>query len=597
MDIKEALKEKILLLDGAMGTYYESKYPDETAAGAEKALLVCPERITQIHKEYLEAGADVIRTDTFSLPEHISPEEFTALAVSAAGKATEEALKKDPDRTVYIAGVMGPVKYTDEQEEQEVIQYYKDMINGFLKAGIHLFCMETFGEYKMASRIAGFIKEHGEENTVIANFSFNKMGYTHFGYSANRLVRELSGDENIDIFGFNCGVGAAHMSRLVADLEFPKECYFCAMPNAGYQQELTGREMYGKDRHYFSDYMRTILKSGVNLIGSCCGTTPEYTAQLRKLLKEHPTPEKKRFKAADSGQKAAERKNPWMEKLRRGEKVFAVELDSPYGSDAERFIEGAYLLKEEHVDMITISDSPMAKSRAEAVAMAIYVQHRTGMQVLPHIGCRDRNLVALHSAFLGAHINEIRNLLIITGDPVAREDRDKVTPVFDFNSIKLMEYLKHMNEEVFSGDPMYYGGALNYASGKPELIAARMEKKMAAGCSYFLTQPVYSDEDLERIGKLKELTGAKILCGLMPLVSYKNAKFMQNEMPGIHVPQEITDRYRPDMTRDEAEKTAVEVCTQIGQKAAEFTDGYYIMTPFHRVPMVNKIIKNLRKDR
>jgi homocysteine S-methyltransferase len=239
----------------------------------------------------------------------------------------------------------------------------------------------------------------------------------------------------------------------------------------------------------------------------------------------------------------------------------------------------------------------MAKARADAFTMAIYAQNKTGLSVMPHISCRDRNLIGMHAAFLGAHINDIRNLLIITGDPVAREDQGAVTPVFDFSSIKLMEYVKNMNKEVFAKDPFYYGGALNYATGKLETIAERMKKKMAAGCSYFLTQPIYSEEDMSRVHELKKMTNAKILCGIMPLVSLKNARFMQNEMPGIHVPEEIVARYTAEMSREEAEQTAVSVSVEIGGKMKDFADGYYIMTPFYRVAMVNKIIAGLRKNK
>ena len=246
------------------------------------------------------------------------------------------------------------------------------------------------------------------------------------------------------------------------------------------------------------------------------------------------------------------------------------------------------------MDLITISDSPMARPRAESFEMGIYLANQTGARVMPHVCCRDRNVIALRSAILGGYINGIRDMLVITGDPVARDDRGTVSGVFDFNSIKLMEYISNMNTEVFSEEPYFFGGALNYAGVNIEAIVGRMKKKMEAGCSYFLTQPVYSDEDIERVRELKRRTGAKIILGLMPLVSYKNALFMKNEMPGISVPNLIVNQYHPDMSREEAETIAEKVCVEIGKKAMDFADGYYLMTPFNRVTLVNRIIHDLR---
>lgn len=192
-------------------------------------------------------------------------------------------------------------------------------------------------------------------------------------------------------------------------------------------------------------------------------------------------------------------------------------------------------------------------------------------------------------------MNGIRDFLVITGDPVGSNDRGKITGVFDVNSIRFMEYLKHMNEEVLQEEPVYYGGALNYAGVNPAAIAGRMKKKMEAGCEYFLTQPIFTEEDIDRIRELKEMTGARILCGIMPLVSYRNAMFMKNEMPGIHVSDEIVSRYQPDMSKQDAEEVAVKISLKVAEQLLEVADGFYLMTPFHRVALVNRIIDGIRK--
>lgn len=600
MDIQNALQERILLMDGAMGTFYESRYCGEDGAECpETAVLNHPDRIIKIHGEYIEAGADLIRTNTFALnhttvPDQKQLRDYLAANIRCAKAAVEKAGRRQEGREVYIGASIGPMKYISEEEEAEAFRDYKFILNTFLENGICIFVLETFSDVEMAEKIAAHIKEVCPEAFVILQFVFNKMGYTKYGFPMQRLADILAGNKNIDVFGFNCGIGAAHMSELFDKITFPQDCRVSVLPNAGYQQELAGRDMYFRNYGYYAKYMEKLVEQGVNMIGGCCGTTPEYTKALRKMLDKNPRPRKKKIMSPGEQKKLPPEKNAFIDKLNRGEKVFVVELDSPFQKSADKFIEGAFRLKENQVDIVTISDSPMAKARADAFEMAIYVQNKTGLTMMPHISCRDRNVIAMHSAFLGAHINDIRNLLVITGDPVAREDRGEITPVFDFNSVKLMQYLQNMNQELFGGEPFYYGGALNYAGANIELIAKKMLRKIDAGCSYFLTQPVYSDVDIERVRQLKRMTGAKIICGIMPLVSLKNARFMQNEMPGIHVPEEIIARYTAEMKREEAERTAVEISVETGRKMADFADGYYIMTPFNRVTLVNKIINGLR---
>ncbi|MCD8019616.1 MAG: methylenetetrahydrofolate reductase [Clostridiales bacterium] len=220
------------------------------------------------------------------------------------------------------------------------------------------------------------------------------------------------------------------------------------------------------------------------------------------------------------------------------------------------------------------------------------IQKETGIPVMPHLSCRDRNRIAIRSGVLGAHINDIRNILIVTGDPVGREEREFTKSVFDFNSIRLMQFMSSLNEEIFRGDEMYFGGALNQNGAAPEKIAERMKKKIDAGCQFFLTQPVYSEEEMDRLCHLQNKTGAKILIGVMPLVSYRNALFIKNEMPGIYVPDDVLSRYSPEGNREEWEETAEEISRQMISLGKDVGAGYYLMTPFHRVSLIKKILEH-----
>lgn len=258
-------------------------------------------------------------------------------------------------------------------------------------------------------------------------------------------------------------------------------------------------------------------------------------------------------------------------------------------------MQGAETIKEAGADLITLADSPMARTRMDAGKLAAKVQRETGIPVMPHICCRDKNVIAMRSGMLGDYVNDLRYFLVVTGDPVGRDDKGVVTPVFDFNSIRFMEYLTGMNQDVFAKEPVVYAGALNYHGVNKDAICKRVQLKMEKGCSMFLTQPVYSKEDMERIAYIKEKTGAKIMCGIMPLVSYKNAMFMANEMPGIRIPEDIIGRYQPEMTREEAEETGIALAVEIADQMKEIADGYYFMTPFNRAGMIAEIIKKVKR--
>ena len=621
-EFKEQIDNEIILMDGAMGTYYNRLHPED--GEAESANVSHPEWIQEIHERYIDAGARLLRTNTFAVNHMLFSEEeieqYLIAAVRNAKAAVRHCQEKKmqsgaPEHKVWIGGSIGPIRYSDEQEEVQVLEEYRSIGKILFSQGIRIFIIETFAEVPTVLQIAEILRQiAGEEEIfVLAQFSVNRMGYTQYGYSMQKIVTWLADESVLDGFGFNCGIGPTHMNKLLGGITFTKECIFSVLPNAGYEHILRGKQLFIDDPTYYASVMKEIADCGVNLIGGCCGTTPEYIEALAGILQKKTVPAKKRIEVAEKAKGSVEKvqnekisvaevrkeKSPvgesFIQKLNQGERVYVVEIDSPFNQNADKFLEAAYLLKENNVDLVTISDSPMAKSRAESFQMGVYVANKTGIRVMPHVCCRDRNLIALRSAILGGHINGIRDMLIITGDPVARDDRNIISSVFDMNSVKLMDYVKNMNAEIFKEEPMFYGGALNYAGINADAIAQRMLKKMEAGCSYFLTQPVYSDEDIARVRELKEKTQAKILLGIMPLVSYKNAMFMKNEIPGIHVPDEIVNSYRPDMERSEAEETAIRISVEIGKKAMDFADGFYFMTPFNRVALVNGIINRLRE--
>ena len=594
MRLLDKIKDHILLMDGAMGTYYNQQYGTELEA--EEANLVHPEEITAIHKAYIEAGAELIRTNTFAVNHLMFPkQEECKRAIHAAIACARQAVAES-SREVEIAASIGPIRQTVTEDDENTIKEYQFLINSMLAEGIHIFVLETMLELKWVQPLSEYCKSQCEESVVIVQFSLNPSGYTQYGFGMKEIIDKLCQMETVDVFGFNCGVGAAHLRKLLEKQTFPKECMLSVLPNAGYQQELRGRMHYGDDPEYYAKQMERMIPLGINIAGGCCGTTPEHIAALKKVLGGQEPQQKEVVEENADGESVSNAApTDFISKLERGEKVFVVELDAPFDAQMDKFSKGVYALKENGVDMITVSDSPLARSRADAALLAVYAKRLTDISVMPHVAMRDRNLIGLRSEILGAHANGIRDFLVITGDPVGPDNRGKITGVFDVNSIRFMEYLQHMNEEIFPDQPVYYGGALNYAGNNIRAISGRMRKKMEAGCAYFLTQPIFSEEDVQRVIELKEMTGAKIICGLMPLVSYRNALFMKNEMPGIHVNDEILNRYDPEMSREEAEDTAVALCLDIAEALRGAADGFYLMTPFHRVGLVNRIINAIKQ--
>jgi len=605
--LKEFLKDNILLMDGAMGTYYQ-QLQEQKEDIAELANLSEPETVLKIHREYLEAGADIIRTNTFAVNSAVlsgiddnTRTELLRRGIRIARQAVEEE-KARSGRVCFVAADMGPISGGGEKNPEEILSEYYRICDVFLEEGMDIFWLETFSTMEFVPEILAYIKEKKTDAFCSVSFCINKNGFTTAGQKAERLLF-AEGLALADAVGFNCGIGSVHMKAVLSTCKLPKEVFVLAAPNAGYAETFSSRSVFLNSAGYFGDNMAQIAELGVDIVGGCCGTMPSFIREMRKKIFQKQQTERispEEYREAERINKEVrqtlepksdnEKKNALKGKLLRGEKIIAVELDPPYNADGEKLLACAKELSKYPVDVLTFADSPMGRSRADSTLTALHINRETGMQVIPHICCRDRNVIAMRSLLLGAHMNGLRNLLIVTGDPVPGDDRKNVTGVFDYNSIRFMNYVTELNAELFPEDGFLFGGALNYNYPNGEKVAERMEKKVAAGCSFFLTQPVFSDTDVLRIQWLKERTGAKILAGILPPVSLKNASFIRNEMAGMNVPDEIMDKYRADMTREEGETVGAEIAKELMRKLEPFVDGYYFMLPFNRVSLVGRIL-------
>lgn len=593
MNIREYLKKSKLIADGSFGTYYSPKY--KTVDIPEYANITASQRISEIHTEYINSGAKLIRTNTFASNTYsldCSIEEVKE-NIKAAYKIAKEAVEQS-GKEIFIAGNIGPVPAVFQPDFEAVEEEYYQIAKTFIDEGADILCFETFTQ---SEHIMPAIKRIKEECNpfIIVQFCVNQYGYSEAGESAERLVSETAFSKCVDAVGLNCGVGPAHMQQILSRINLNNNCFATAMPNAGYPLLVRNRVKYADNPIYFASKVNDMALLGADIIGGCCGTTPDYIREVAKTVDLTPTVKSDETSANNENEKPVIKKSFFRnaDGTIKDKKLIAVELAPPFGADDKKLLEAAHMLKGLGVDVLTFPDSPSGRTRIDSVLMAQKVKNVTGFEVMPHICCRDKNAIAMRSTFLGASINDINNFLIITGDPIPVMARQVVKSVFNFDSVGLMRIADEMNSEALKDSPLTYGGAINQSRRRIESEIKRVQKKMEAGAEFFLTQPVFTAEDAERLRRVKEETGARILCGIMPLVSRKNALFMKNEISGVNVTDEVIERYPENADREDGENVGVELAKEMIAATRDFADGYYFSFPFNRTYLLKRIIEEL----
>ncbi|WP_302193133.1 bifunctional homocysteine S-methyltransferase/methylenetetrahydrofolate reductase [Ruminococcus sp.] len=593
MNIREYLKKSKLIADGSFGTYYSQKY--KTVEIPEYANITAPQRISEIHTEYINSGAKLIRTNTFASNTYSLDCSIEQVKenIKAAYKIAKEAVEQS-GKEIFIAGNIGPVPAVFQPDFEAVEEEYYQIAKTFIDEGADILCFETFTQ---SEHIMPAIKRIKEECNpfIIVQFCVNQYGYSEAGESAERLVSETAFSKCVDAVGLNCGVGPAHMQQILSKINLNNNCFATAMPNAGYPLLVRNRVKYADNPIYFASKVNGMALLGADIIGGCCGTTPDYIREVAKTIDLTPTVKSDETSANNENEKSVIKKSFFRnaDGTIKDKKLIAVELAPPFGADDKKLLEAAHMLKGLGVDVLTFPDSPSGRTRIDSVLMAQKVMNVTGFEVMPHICCRDKNAIAMRSTFLGASINDINNFLIITGDPIPVMARQVVKSVFNFDSVGLMRIADEMNSEALKDSPLTYGGAINQSRRRIESEIKRVQKKMEAGAEFFLTQPVFTAEDAERLRIVKEETGARILCGIMPLVSRKNALFMKNEISGVNVTDEVIERYPENADREDGENVGVELAKEMIAATRDFADGYYFSFPFNRTYLLKRIIEEL----
>ena len=590
MDVREILARRPLLFDGGMGTYYKTAPGQE----CEQANLLDPAGVQAVHRAYLNAGADAIKTNTFGLPRMAAAQNpvWEALADEGWRLAAEAAAETG----AAVFADLGPAPDT---EAVPAAQLYTAAAKRFAALGAKNYLFETLSTDAGIVEAVRALKAEVPDAFVLVSFAVLPDGYTREGQHCSALVRRMTESGVVDAVGLNCVSAPGAMRALVQRLG-RTDLPLSVMPNAGYPVVTRTKVQYQGKPEYFARELVRIAADGVRILGGCCGTTPDHIAALRAALDALPAGQSVVPAAAvfTAVRPEVEKDDAFLRKLNAGQKVIAVELDSPKDADLTGYLEGARRLQAAGADLMTIADCPIARARMDSSLVACRVHRELGLNVLPHMTCRDRNLNATKALLLGLYAEGVREVLAITGDPIPTAERDEVKNVYQFNSRKLAQYIVSLaGEGREMPSPMTVFGALNLNARNFDVELRRAREKLDNGMSGFLTQPVLSAQAVENLKKTRETLGgdAKILAGILPVVSQRNAIFMENEVNGIHVDAAIIEKFA-GLDRAAGEELGLEISVQAAKAALPYADGFYLMTPFNRVALMERLIARLNEE-
>ncbi len=606
-NILEKLEERPLVFDGAFGTVLYSKGIFINRC-FEEICLTNPELISEIHHEYISAGADIIGTNSFGA-NRIKLKGFglTDKVVEINKKAVQLAKKAAADHDVLVAGSVGPCLNSGQLLKKNNIENlnlaFKECISTLADAGTDCILLETFSnidELNIAIEHANTTKL-----PIIASFTVNDSGETILGSKVEKIVAKLDADNRVDIIGLNCGAGPSPLYNAVERALPLTDKPFIVMPNAGMPKEIDGRMMYLVNPEYFTEYAKKFVQLGVRGIGGCCGTTPKHILSTAKAVhslsgvKKHieikaVSPKELKVDACTMAEKS-----PFGKKLASGEKVTSVEILPPRSLNLNPMLEKVQKCKDAGIDAINIPDGPRASARISPMITSIAIKEKIGIEPVLHYCCRDRNLIGMQSDFLGGCAAGINNFLIITGDPPKIGDYPDVTGVFDVDSIGLTQMAYNLNHGIdIGGNPInppaniLIGVGVNPCALDMKTELERFQQKIDAGAEYAITQPVFDSEDiikfLEKINAFPKTI--PIVAGIWPLTSFKNAEFMKNEVPGVEIPDSIIELMSKCKTKEDGLKTGIEIAKNIKEDIAKNVAGFQVSAPFGKVELALEIL-------
>jgi homocysteine S-methyltransferase len=603
----ERLRDGVVVCDGATGTmlYARGIFVNRCF---DELNLSNPGLVQGIHQEYVEAGADVIETNTFGANRFkLGPHGFDA-QVARINREGARIARAAAQGQALVAGSIGPLGKPLEPfgniTFDEAVAAYREQAEGLAEGGVDLFLLETMPSLDHARAAVTAVKTVSDLPLVVS-LTFNEEGTTFYGEKPEDVVRTVE-EWDVAVVGANCSQGPQPMletmKRMAAAATRAK---LSAMPNAGAPALVDGRYVYLCTPEYMASYARRFIAAGVSFVGGCCGTTPAHIRNImRSVRMVQPAREVVTLEAPVRAKEAPApvlREDKSLLARKMGKQfVVSVELDPPKGADPGRIIDRAQYCKENEVDAINVADGPRASARMSAQSLCVLLQNKVGMDTILHYTCRDRNLLGIQSDLLGAYALGLRNILAITGDPPKLGDYPDATAVYDVDSIGLIRIMDHLNHGCDLAGNLI-GPALGIHIGcgadpsKPDWDKEirRLEAKVAAGAEYVMTQPVYDPRTVEKFLSAVRHLEVPILIGILPLYSHKNAEFLHNEVPGMRIPDDIRERMHQAGSGEAAQSEGVAIARESLLAARDLAQGAYVMPPFNKVELAVRVIEAL----
>ncbi|NIN71045.1 MAG: bifunctional homocysteine S-methyltransferase/methylenetetrahydrofolate reductase [Gemmatimonadetes bacterium] len=592
------------LFDGAIGTelYQRGVFIN---VSYDEVNLKSPELVRQVHRAYREAGAEVLETNTFGA-NRVRLDRFSlGDRVYDINKAGAELAREVAADDRYVGGSIGPLGIRIEPygptAREEARAFFREQAEGLAAGGVDVFIIETFGDLSEIEQAVLGCRD-AADLPIIAQMAINPNGNTVYGYDPARIAHHLD-ELGADVIGLNCSVGPALILKAIQIMARLTSRPLSAMPNAGLPREIEGRKIYMASPDYFAKYTRRLIQAGARFVGGCCGTTPEHTramaAQVRALRPGRHTVlidavrdvERREAHPGVEPVPAAER-SQLGRKIVSGELVTSVEILPARGCDPSDILDKVHALQAAGVDAVNVPDGPRAMMRMGVLASCAIIEREVGLETIPHYCCRDRNLLGMMSDLLGAHALGLRNLLIITGDPPKHGPYPDSTAVFDIDSVGLTNLVRKLNEgldlsdnSLGSATSFFHGVGVNHASVDPDYEIHHFEWKVDAGAQFAVTQPVFDAETF--LGFLEKIDHVRIptVAAVWPLVSYRNAEFMANEVPGVVVPDAILGRMQraSDSGKEAAMDEGLAIAREMVETLEPHVQGVQVSAPFGKV--------------
>jgi methionine synthase / methylenetetrahydrofolate reductase(NADPH) len=611
-DFLARIKQSPVLCDGAMGTWLYAKGIFINRSYDELNISQ-PDLIRGIHHDYLQAGAEIIETNTFGansfrLGRHSLADKVKDINFAGARLAREAVKSFD----VWVAGSVGPlgtrIEPLGKTSFQEARDAFREQIEALVKGGVDLLILETFGYLEEIHQAILASKEVAPSLPIIAQVTIDEDGNCLDGSNPETFAPKLE-EWGADVIGCNCSVGPVAMLDAMERVRAATSLPLAAQPNAGIPRSVDGRNIYLCSPEYMASYARKFVAAGVRLVGGCCGTTPDHIRVMKSALRVGEARGKAVAAHVSSETKPKaiptvplENRSPLGAKLVRGEFVTMVEIVPPKGTDIRKEVEGARFLKSVGVDAVNIPDSPRASARMSNQALSLLIQRDVGIDAILHYTCRDRNVLCIQSDLLGAAAVGIKNLICITGDPPKMGNYPDATAVFDVDAIGLVNIVRNLNHGLdLGGNPIGTGtGFVIGVGANPGLTdldeeIRRFEYKVEAGAEYAVTQPVFDLRLLENFLKRIEHCRIPVVAGIWPLLSVRNAEFMKNELR-VSVPDSILDRMARAQTPEAAREEGIAIAREMLIAARQIVQGAQISAPMGRYSSAVDVLEALGGD-